>query len=295
MNLSNQPKNFTLLFFGCIMIGVMVAVTLSAVILIPFMDLSHNVSLNMLALPREKLISVQVLQMIGFFILPPILFAFFSKNDFVSTFNLGKPIKVNKYLIAILLAFVLFPVLVNFQYWTMQMPWPESIKATADLQRAMNEKIIGIFLNEPGLNNLVLMVGIIGVGAGVTEELFFRGYMMPWIERITKSRWAAILFSGTLFSMFHTNFYDFAPIMLVGIMFGYLYSRTRDLKLNIFIHALYNSIQLVLNYLSQNKIISANLDEIESIQLAIWGLCLIISIFLVYKLIKNYADISPSS
>ncbi|MBL7790209.1 MAG: CPBP family intramembrane metalloprotease [Chitinophagales bacterium] len=295
MNLSNQPKNFTLLLIGCIIIGVMVAVTLCAIILIPFIDIAHGDGLDMLSLPREKLISVQTIQMIGFFILPPVLFALFSKNDFLTCFNFDKPNGVTKYLFATFLALALFPVLINFQYWTIQAPWPESIKIIAENQKALNEKIIGIFLNEPGLGNLLFMIGMIGIGAGLTEELFFRGLLMPWIERITKNTWAAIIMSGTIFSMFHSNFYDFLPIVVVGILFGYIYSKTRDLKLNIYIHALYNSSQVILNYLYKNKMIAVNLEEIEQVPILAWAICLAVVIFLVYKIVKNYEYISDPS
>jgi membrane protease YdiL (CAAX protease family) len=261
----------------------------------PFIDLTSSSSLDMLSLPRQKLISIQVVQMIGFFILPPVLFALFSKNDFLNCFNLDKSNEPKKYLLAAILALVLFPVLINFQYWGMALPLSESLRATADLQKAMNEKIIGIFLNEPGLANLSFMILIIGVGAGLTEELFFRGFLMPWIERLTKNTWSAIILSGAIFSIFHTNLYDFIPILIVGILFGYIYSKTRDLKLNIFIHALYNSIQVVLNYLNENKYINVNLEEIKSVPILIWIVCLSIVVFLIYKLAKDYEHLPHAS
>ncbi|MFN7239264.1 MAG: lysostaphin resistance A-like protein [Chitinophagales bacterium] len=208
---------------------------------------------------------------------------------------MDKLFTIKKYLLASAIALLLFPVLINFQYWAMSAPLPESFKTMAELQKAMNEKLIGIFLNEPGLANLGLMVVIIGIGAGLTEELFFRGFLMPWIEKITKNTWVAIILSGTIFSFFHANFYDFFPIVIVGILFGYIYSKTRDLKLNIFIHALYNSAQVILNYLHENKYISANLEEVKSIPILIWIICLCIVAFLIYKLVKDYEHLPHSS
>ena len=295
MNLTNPPKNFSLLLFGCIAIGVMVTITFSALLIAPYIDLINSKGFDMLSLPRGKLISVQAIQMIGFFVLPPVLFALFSKNDFLSCFNLNKSFQLKKYLLAAAIALLLFPVLINIQYWFMSAPIPESMKVAADMQKALNEKIIGLFLNEPGLSNLFLMILIIGVGAGLTEELFFRGLLMPWIERKTKSTWSAIIISGSIFSIFHANFYDFFPILFAGILFGYLYSKTLDLKLNIFIHALYNSAQVVLNYLNENKYIEANLEEVKSIPILIWIICLSIVAFLIYKLVKDYEYLPHAS
>ncbi|MCE2961790.1 MAG: lysostaphin resistance A-like protein [Chitinophagales bacterium] len=295
MNLSNQPKNFTLLIIGCISIGIIVTLTSLEILIPSFIEMIRNKNFDILSLPRHKLISMQVIEMIGVFFLPPVLFALFSKNDFLSCFNLDKLFTIKKYLLASAIALLLFPVLINFQYWAMSAPLPESFKTMAELQKAMNEKLIGIFLNEPGLANLGLMVVIIGIGAGLTEELFFRGFLMPWIEKITKNTWVAIILSGTIFSFFHANFYDFFPIVIVGILFGYIYSKTRDLKLNIFIHALYNSAQVILNYLHENKYISANLEEVKSIPILIWIICLCIVAFLIYKLVKDYEHLPHSS
>ena len=295
MNLTNPPKNFTLLLFGCIAIGVIVTLIFSAVLIAPFINITNSGGFDMLTLPRVKLISIQAIQMIGFFIIPPVLFALFSKNDFLSCYNLDKIFILKKYLLATVIALLLFPALINLQYWAMLAPIPESFRSMAEMQKAMNEKVLGIFLNEPGLINLGLMVLMIGVGAGVTEELFFRGLLMPWIERLTKSTWAAIILSGTVFSLFHANLYDFLPIVLVGILFGYIYSKTRDLKLNIFIHALYNSAQVVLNYLHENKYIEANLEEVKSVPIIIWIICVSIVAFLIYKLVKDYEHLPHKS
>jgi membrane protease YdiL (CAAX protease family) len=208
---------------------------------------------------------------------------------------LNKVFQTKKYLTASLLALLLFPVLINFQYWVMEAPLPDYIRTMADGQKAINEKLIGIFLNQPGITNLFLMILMIGIGAGLTEELFFRGLIMPWVEKLTNNTWLAIVLSAGIFSLFHTNFYDFLPILFVGILFGYIYSKTRDLKLNIYIHALYNTAQVVLNYLHENKYIEANLEEVKSIPFLIWIICLSIVAFLIYKLVKDYEDLPHSS
>ena len=295
MNLSNKPKNISLLIIGCIAIGVVITFTFSALILLPYIDMANAEKFNLLSLPREKIISMQAVNMIGFFIIPPILFALFSKNDFIPTFNLEKTLRIHNYVFAALLALVLFPVLVNIQYWISELPLPASIKIGAEAQQALSEKIIGIFLNHPGLDNLLLMILIIGIGAGLTEELFFRGLLMPWIEKLTGQAWIAIILSGGIFSLFHSNFYQFIPITIVGVLFGYLYHKTHDLKLNIFIHALYNSLQVVLNYLNESKIIQTDLEEIKSVPLLLWIVCLLIALFLTFKLVKNHEHIPHTS
>lgn len=295
MNITNQPKNISILLIGSVLLSAFITFLFMGILLTPHVDLANNQSYDMLSLPRKTLISIQIVNMIGFFILPPVLFAFFSKNDFLRCFHLDKPAQLNKYLLATLLAFTLFPVLINIQDWVTKIPLSDSLRAIAENQKAATEKILELFLNYPGIENLFLMVLIIGAGAGITEELFFRGLLMPWIQGITKSRWVAIILSGAIFSLFHANFYDFLPILCVGILFGFLYSKTRDLKLNIYIHALFNSAQVITNYLHENKYVDADLENVKNFPIIFWLICLCLATALIYKIIKDYEHISHTS
>lgn len=292
MKLTNPINNPARLFISTILIGVLVTFFCYMLLLANQFESMSSGALNLMTMDRMKLISMQVVSMLSIFILPPILFALFSKNDFLSMYQLDKKMYWKKYLIAFLLSFILFPVLINIQYFVTQLPMSESLKTIAESQKAQNEKVLELFLNYPGIPNLFLMVLIIGIGAGLTEELFFRGLLMPLIARWTKSTMLAIVFSGVIFSVFHANVYDFLPITVVGILFGYLYSKTHDLKLNIFIHAVYNSFQVVLNYLFENKFISQDIDKIERVPFLIWIAALALVFLFTHLLIKKNADFS---
>lgn len=295
MNLINQPKNIFLLFIGTAAIGIMVTFVCSSLILIPYFSEISNKTFDMLSLPREKIISIQAINMIGFFIIPPILFALFSKNDFIHVYNLDKAIQWKPYLYALLLALVLFPILINIQHYTTRLPFPESFKSYAELQKVTNEKIIKLFLDYPGVPNLLMMVGIIGIGAGLTEELFFRGLFMPLLSKLFNSSWSAIIISGIIFSAFHANIYDFLPISFVGILLGYIYTQTGDLKLNIFLHAVYNSFQVILNYLHNHHFIQADIDKIESVPMYVSIVCIALAGIFVTLIIKSNEHVSLKS
>ena len=293
MNLKNDVKNELLLFIVVLSIGVFVSIAFSFMVLKPYWGTIFNgAQLDMLSLPREKTISLQVISMIGFFIIPPVLFSLFSKNEFMETFNLHRIFSVKKYLYAFLLALVLFPVLINIQYLVMQIPFPESWKAIAEAQRAANESIIAMFLDYPGIPNLVFMIFMIGVGAGLTEELFFRGLLLPLFKKWFNSKWAAIILSSAIFSLFHLNAYDFLPILLVGILFGYLYTKTWDLKLNIFIHAVYNSFQVVLNYFKNQNLIDLDINNVDYVPIWLWVLCFIAAGIFLKLILKENEHIS---
>lgn len=86
---------------------------------------------------------------------------------------------------------------------------------------------------------------------GISEEGFFRGYVQTHFERITNPR-AAILIQAVLFGGWHFvwNLSPFDPLgmaeyvtttFLIGLLFGYFYSKTRNLTPLVFAHGLWNS------------------------------------------------------
>jgi membrane protease YdiL (CAAX protease family) len=87
---------------------------------------------------------------------------------------------------------------------------------------------------------------------GISEEALFRGYMQTHLERLYSSK-LAILTQAILFGSWHFvwNLSPFDPIamaqyiattFLIGLVFGYFYSKSRNLVPLIFAHGLWNSI-----------------------------------------------------
>ena len=81
---------------------------------------------------------------------------------------------------------------------------------------------------------LVLMV----IVAPVVEELIFRKIVIDRLS-VFGDR-VAIIFSGVAFGLIHANLYQFFYAAFLGIILGYVYTRTRDIKYSIFIHMLIN-------------------------------------------------------
>jgi membrane protease YdiL (CAAX protease family) len=86
---------------------------------------------------------------------------------------------------------------------------------------------------------------------GISEEGLFRGYMQTHLRKFYTSN-RAILIQATFFGMWHFvwNLSPFDPIgmtqyiattFLIGLLFGYFYSKGKNLVPLIFAHGLYNS------------------------------------------------------
>lgn len=89
--------------------------------------------------------------------------------------------------------------------------------------------------------------------APILEELIFRGLLLRGLLNNKKvNPWLAILFIGVLFGITHGNPWQALGAGTLGIVFGYIYWRTKDLVLCMFLHFLNNSIGFIVTIQSNS-------------------------------------------
>jgi len=72
-----------------------------------------------------------------------------------------------------------------------------------------------------------------------TEELYFRGYLLPRITRYGK---LTPLIGGMLFGLYHVwQVYGFIGVFLLGVVLGYVVWWKRDIRLSVILHILANA------------------------------------------------------
>ncbi|MGI5989398.1 MAG: CPBP family intramembrane glutamic endopeptidase [Lachnospiraceae bacterium] len=99
------------------------------------------------------------------------------------------------------------------------------------------------------VNVIVLVV----VGP-ILEEFFFRKQIIDRLGRFGEKQ--VILFSALAFGLFHMNLYQFFYAFLLGLVFGYVYTRSRRLRYTIAMHMIINLVGGVIPAL-----IMSNIDE----------------------------------
>jgi len=88
------------------------------------------------------------------------------------------------------------------------------------------------------LRDLVYMVGLVGLG----EELLFRGLVQRDLTKALGWKWGLIL-ASLLFAVMHLTWRSVPELIFVffaGLLFGYLYYRTKSLVMPIVIHGIGN-------------------------------------------------------
>lgn len=86
---------------------------------------------------------------------------------------------------------------------------------------------------------MMLMICIIGP---IVEEVVFRDGIQRQLSAIGLKPWVAIVTSAVSFGIVHANFAQAVPAILLGILLGWLYYKTGDLRLCVPAHIFNNSL-----------------------------------------------------
>ncbi len=112
---------------------------------------------------------------------------------------------------------------------------------------------------------LVLALLVIGVIAGIGEELIFRGLVQRKLQLWLRNPHAAIWLSAIFFSAFHMQFYGFLPRLVLGGMFGYFYYWTGNLWVPVAAHIFNNCFAVIMIYLVHIGVISPEIEKMDQV------------------------------
>jgi membrane protease YdiL (CAAX protease family) len=90
----------------------------------------------------------------------------------------------------------------------------------------------------------VLAAAVVGIGAPLSEELLFRGFLLSALARTSLGFWGAALIVTALWTALHIGYsiVGIVEVFMIGLFFSWLLWRTGSLRVAIFCHALYNSL-----------------------------------------------------
>lgn len=78
------------------------------------------------------------------------------------------------------------------------------------------------------------------IAAPFFEEIMFRGFLLSSLTKYVPL-WGAILISGLIFALAHLSLSEVLPLLMLGIILGFVYSRSRNLLASILLHSVWNS------------------------------------------------------
>lgn len=149
--------------------------------------------------------------------------------------------------------------------WNKNLHLPASLAALEQSIRQMEEaaeQLTEQLLQVHSMGELLMGALVIGVMAGVSEELFFRGAMLGIMRQGRCNTHIVVWTVAIIFSAIHMQFLGFVPRLLLGAWLGYLLVWSRSLWVPIIAHSLNNSAVVVATWLDNNGYIDGNaLDQ----------------------------------
>ncbi|MFM2251337.1 MAG: hypothetical protein RLZZ358_2267 [Bacteroidota bacterium] len=180
-------------------------------------------------------------------------------------------------------------------YWNSQMVLPEFLSGVEQWMRDMEMQLmeLTVFLTDfQSIPELLTGILVIGVFAGVGEELFFRGLIQPKMQVYFRSPHWGIWVTAFIFSAIHAQFFGFLPRLFLGALFGYLYHYTGSLFYPILGHILNNALTLLLVYGSNQGFYDLDVQDTDTVSYpaALVGFLVLILGFLYFKKVNRGKD-----
>jgi len=87
---------------------------------------------------------------------------------------------------------------------------------------------------------LAVFFATASIAAPIFEEIMFRGFLLPSLTRYISVS-GAIVISGFIFAIAHLSLSEVLPLATLGIILGFVYTRSRNLLAPMLLHCLWNS------------------------------------------------------
>lgn len=301
-----KRKNWLLSLIVIVLVGlgILVVLQVSAVAIAPFLfDISVEEIMGLLTGDfsanngRMILFFVQGIGSgIGFWVAAYIIMHFIDKANLhwelqFSRFNANSA--------GLVLLIALAGMLVNglLGYWNAKLILPEFMSDTEIWMKAMEQQLMEftLFLTDfQTVPELLIGLLVIGLLAGIGEEMFFRGLIQPKMHLYTGNAHAGIWLTAFIFSAIHVQFYGFLPRMFLGGLFGYLYYYSGSLTYPILAHILNNSITILMVYASNQGWIDFDMESTDTVSYpasVIGILVLVAGIFYFKKINKPNGEL----
>jgi uncharacterized protein len=179
--------------------------------------------------------------------------------------------------------------------WNAHVQFPDFLSSFEKFARQSEDELMAMtkFLTDfQNTGEFLMGLLVIGILAGIGEEVLFRGVLQPKLQFYTGNPHVGIWLAAFIFSAIHLQFYGFLPRMFLGAVFGYLYHYSGSLTYPIVAHILNNSFTVVMIYLNSLGKVEFNIEETDqvSLPLALFGLGVLL---VALRFFKEKTSIRP--
>lgn len=194
-------------------------------------------------------IIVQGILSVFIFLVPAWLFSYLATPRPAEYIGLRAPGKKIQLLLAVTMMLGAMPVLQLIEGLISQINFGADIKA----KQAAGESMMNAFLSLPTFGAFIRTFIIIAIVPAIGEEFFFRGVLLRFAKKSSRSMVGPVVFTAVVFSLTHANIYGYLSIFIAGVVLAMIYYFTGSLWCSILAHMFFNGSQVVMSYMATNN------------------------------------------
>lgn len=267
-----HPSLKLILLLALVIASFILVFLFGVVLAMPFFgtDILKSLTIDVGDLDAESMAILkyfQIVNQIGFFIIPAIIFSLLNDGAFFKYTRLNRHVDYRFYIAGLAVIFAILP----FISWLIDvnslLSFPESFSWLENwmLEREEEAQLLTeALLETTSIGGLLLNLFMVAFLAAVGEELIFRGILIRLFCEWTRNHHLAVWISAIFFSGLHLQFYGFVPRLVLGVLLGYLFVWSGSLRLPILIHFVNNAIAVVIGFLYSRELVTTDIESFGS-------------------------------
>lgn len=289
-----NSKNFSFpaqlgIFIGLAGIGMVVAVMLTAAI---WSLMTHRPVLSMqsdMSNPAYygAFMVIQGVTTFFLFFLPVIFFAMICYRSVWKFTGSRTSTSYKQLLWVVAILILVFPVGGALAELNRMIPIPKDWAAKFQSWEDDRKLQEAVFININSFSKYLLSMLIIAILPAIFEEFFFRAGLQNIFTRWFGGPAAAIILTSVIFSLVHMSYYGFLVRFGLGIVLGIVFYASSSIWLSVFLHFLFNGLQVTAMYIMQTGR-TANSKDVEE-NFPMWSglVALVFLIIVLYRFRKE--------
>jgi membrane protease YdiL (CAAX protease family) len=207
----------------------------------------------------------QVVNQLGIFVLPAVLFVLLTDNDLSGYLRIRGSWHKGSIIFGTLLILVSLPL----NHWLMDLNgairFPGFLSGVEEWMKAKEQEaevLTEAFLSSTSTGGVLFNLLMIAAIAALGEELIFRGILIRIFHEWTRNVHLAVIIPAFVFSALHLQFYGFLPRFLLGVFLGYLFVWSGSLRVPVLVHFLNNAFAVIIAFLDSKGWVQADFENV---------------------------------
>jgi len=250
------------------MVGVVIALLVLVGLNLAFFhvptDVVNHISSSSSAMAINAAKVLQITSQIGLFVLPAFVFAYLTSSSATTGLKLNRRAKLQSAMLVIVITLLAIPFINLLAQWNMDWHLPESWHVVEEWMRRTqdtNDKMITVLAQMNTKTDIVVNVLMMAILPAIGEELIFRGILQPQMIKMTRNAHLGIILTAVIFSAFHLQFLGFFSRAILGIIFGYLFYYSKNIRYPMIAHFVNNMFALGLIMVFGTKLEETNFEN----------------------------------